>query len=144
MTDDRLLRASMVFVRVALAVAFISSIADRFGLWGPHGAATVAWGDWPHFVRFVALLNFYAPAQLVPAISVVDTVIEAVLAVALLLGLFVRFTALSSAVLLAIYTVTMALALGPETPLNYGVPTAVAAALLLGALAPGRTPAGAR
>jgi hypothetical protein len=31
-----------VFLRLALGVAFLSAVADRFGLWGPAGAKNVA------------------------------------------------------------------------------------------------------
>ena len=37
--------AAMIVVRIALAVAFLSAVADRFGMWGPPGSKGVAWGN---------------------------------------------------------------------------------------------------
>lgn len=135
MSAKRALRPSIIFLRLALAAGFISSIADRFGLWGRPGAPGVAWGDWPHFVQFVGVLNAWASKPLLPAISVVDTVIEAALGLALLAGFYLRAVAWASAVLLAIFAIAMAVSLGVEAPLNYSVFTAAAAAALLAATA---------
>jgi hypothetical protein len=33
-----------LFARFALGASFLSAVADRFGLWGPHGAKNVSWG----------------------------------------------------------------------------------------------------
>jgi hypothetical protein len=41
-------------LRLALAVSFLSAVADRFGLRGAPGDPGVAWGDWPHFLDYVA------------------------------------------------------------------------------------------
>jgi thiosulfate dehydrogenase (quinone) large subunit len=34
---------STVFLRIALAISFLSAVADRFGLWGAYGQPNVAW-----------------------------------------------------------------------------------------------------
>jgi hypothetical protein len=31
-------------LRVTIAAGFLSAVADRFGLWGPPGAANIDWG----------------------------------------------------------------------------------------------------
>ena len=54
------------FLRVALAFAFLSAVADRFGLWGAPGLPGVAWGDWPHFMAYFDRLNPWLPAVLRP------------------------------------------------------------------------------
>ncbi len=51
MSKEKFLLPSMWFLRIALAISFLSAVADRFGLWGSPGAANVAWGDWPTFVE---------------------------------------------------------------------------------------------
>jgi hypothetical protein len=61
--------AAQYFLRLALAAGFLSAVADRFGLWGPAGAANVAWGAWQPFVDYVAKLNWFAPPQLLPPFS---------------------------------------------------------------------------
>ena len=39
-----LARFSSVFLRQALGTAFLSAVADRFGLWGADGQPNVSWG----------------------------------------------------------------------------------------------------
>src|SRR5260370_2001256 len=52
-------RLLTMYARLAIAAGFLSSVADRFGLWGPAGSAKVAWGDWKSFVAYTAALNFF-------------------------------------------------------------------------------------
>ena len=40
----RLVGIAVLLLRVALAVAFLSAVADRLGLWGPAGTGGVEWG----------------------------------------------------------------------------------------------------
>lgn len=135
MSEERILRATRILLRFALSAAFLSAIADRFGLYGPHGTPGVSWGDWSHFLQFVAYLNWYVPRTLIPALGTLETIVEFTLAVALLVGFCQRMVAWASAGLLLSFALTMSIALGIKTPLGYGVFTAFAAALLLGAVA---------
>ena len=44
-------RYASVFLRFALAAAFLTAATDRLRIWGgPSGTANVAWGDMPHFM----------------------------------------------------------------------------------------------
>jgi hypothetical protein len=95
----------------------------------------VSWGDWTHFLQFVAFLIKLSPKALIPTIGVIETIIEFALAVSLLLGIYPRIVAWASAALLASFALTMSLALGIPATLGYGVFTAVGAALLLGTVA---------
>lgn len=135
MSEERFLRATRILLRFALGTAFLSAIADRFGLYGPHGTPGVSWGDWFHFLQFVAYLNWFVPRALIPALGTVETIVEFTLAVALLAGICQRVVAWASAGLLLLFALTMGIALGIKAPLGYGVFTAFAAALLLGAVA---------
>ena len=56
-----------VYARVALAGGFLTSVTDRFGLWGPAGSKNVAWGDMQHFLIYTAILNPWLPAVVIPA-----------------------------------------------------------------------------
>ena len=38
-----------LFTRFALGASFLSAVADRFGLWGPHGAKNVSSGRFRSF-----------------------------------------------------------------------------------------------
>lgn len=46
-----------LYVRIALAAAFLTSVSDRLGVWGSYGTANVAWGDMTHFMIYTAKLN---------------------------------------------------------------------------------------
>ena len=131
MSNAILVRWSAVILRLALAAAFASAVADRFGLWGPHGAPAVAWGDWQHFRAYSDQLNWFLPSVLRPAAALLATLAEGTFAVALILGVRLRETAFASAVLLFLFGFAMTLARGPKPPLDYSVFTAAAAALFL-------------
>jgi putative oxidoreductase len=135
MTNERILQITRVVLRVALASAFLVAVADRLGLLGPYGSRNVSWGDWKHFEEYVAVLNWFIPKALIPALSALETVIETGLGLGLLVGIYPRIVAWSSAVLLSSFALTMTMALGLLAPLGYGVFTAIGAALLLGAIA---------
>ena len=138
MTNERIRQMSKIALRFCLSTAFLSAIGDRFGLWGGYGAKNVSWGDWAHFLQFVAQLNAFLPKALIPTVGAVETVIEFALAIALLSGFYQRIVAWASAALLLSFALTMSFALGILAPLGYSVFTAAAAALLLGAVTPPR------
>src|SRR6266542_4392841 len=79
--DEHFLKIAKVFLRISLAAAFLSAIADRFGLVGGYGAKNVAWGDWAQFVQFVAVLNWFLQKALIPALAASETIIELTLGV---------------------------------------------------------------
>lgn len=133
-----MLHLARILLRIALGIAFLVSVADRFSFLGPYGAKNVSWGDWKHFVEYVAVLNWFVPKALIPALSALETAIETALGVALLLGISQRIVAWCSAGLLLSFALTMSVALGIVAPLSYSVFTAFAAALLLGAVSPTR------
>jgi len=135
MNNERVLQIARVFMRLALGITFLFSIADRFGWLGAYGSKNVSWGDWTHFVQYVAQLNSFVPKSLIPGLAVLETIIELGLGIALLLGIYQRVVAWSSAVLLMSFALTMSTALGITAPLSYSVFTAFGAALLLGAVA---------
>ena len=132
MNSERVAQISRIFVRFALGGAFLSAIADRFGVYGPPGSKFVGFGDWLHFIKFVAVLTWFLPKGLIPTVAVLETVIELALGVALLLGIYQRQVALSSAALLMSFALTMSLALRINVALSYSVFSAAGAALLLG------------
>jgi uncharacterized membrane protein YphA (DoxX/SURF4 family) len=115
------------YARVALAAAFLSAVAGRFGLWGGHL-------DWTAFTRFIARtgeLNAFMPPAAMPFLAWGATIAETTFAISLLAGFRLRWVALGSAVLLAWFGTAMAFADGPKAPLDYSVFSASAAALLL-------------
>src|SRR5690242_19844468 len=114
------------FARVAVAVGFLSAVADRFGVWGPYGQPTIAWGDMGHFFPYVAQLNPWAPAATIPAIAWTATIAEVVLAILLLIGFQTRWAARLSGLLLLAFAVGMTVGTGVKTALNASVYAAAA------------------
>jgi uncharacterized membrane protein YphA (DoxX/SURF4 family) len=122
---------SSVFLRYALALGFLSAVADRFGLWGSFGQPNVAWGSFSRFLEYTHRLNWYLPAGIVLPLGVITTGAELLFGLLLLVGWHTRVTALLSGLLLMLFGLAMALALGVEAPLNASVFPAAGAALLL-------------
>jgi len=118
-------------LRVGLAAAFLSAVADRFGLWGQPGSRGVSWGDMAHFYDYTAEVNAFLPSTLIPAVAWLATIAETGLGFALLSGVCRRPVALATGVLLTLFALAMSISLGVHSALAYSVPTAAAAALLL-------------
>jgi uncharacterized membrane protein YphA (DoxX/SURF4 family) len=116
-----------LFARLALGAAFLSGIASRFGWWG----AGLGYGSWANFVKYTGEVNAFMPRATIPLLAVAATAAELVLGVLLVTGFRLRWTALASAALLALFGVAMAISFGPKEPLDYSVFSACAAALLL-------------
>ncbi len=120
-----------IALRLALGLTFLYAIADRFGALGPPGTPNVSWGDFSRFTAYVGTLNWYVPHLFVPALAWVETVLETLLGIALVLGMLLRPVAFVSALLLLSFALTMAVANGIGAPLAASVFTASAAAFML-------------
>ena len=120
-------RLAVIYARLALGAAFLSGIADRFGLYGKN----VGYGNFANFVKYTAQVNSFMPAFTIRFLAWAATVAELVLGLALVLGLWIRWTSLASAVLLALFGTAMAISFGFKSPLDYSVFSASAAAVLL-------------
>ena len=120
-----------LFGRVAIGTISLSAVSDRFGLWGPHGAANVDWGDFAHFVAYTAQVNAFLPAAWAPTLAVLATIAEVSLGIALIFGLWTRAAAIGGAALFATFGIAMAISFGIKKPLDFSVFTDCAAALLL-------------
>jgi len=128
-------RFGPVYARLAIGAAFLSAVASRFGIWdGEPGLSRFA-----GFIQYTAEVNAFMPAVTIPFLAWAATVAETSLGVALIAGLQVRWAAIGSAALLALFGTAMAISLGPKSPLDYSVFSASAGALLL-ALHEWRTP----
>jgi putative oxidoreductase len=117
------------YARVAVAAAFLSAVAGRFGLW----SGQLNWENFARFINRTAELNPFMPASTIPLLAWAATIVETSLAVALLVGFRLQWTALGSALLLAWFGTAMALTAGPKSPLDYSVFSGSAAALLVAA-----------
>ena len=108
-----------LLLRWVLGATLLSATTDRFGIWGPPGAANVAWGDWAHFVAYTAKVNSFLPDTLAPTLAVIATAAELLLGIALILGVFRRPVAFASALLFAVFAdaaAAFALAVWPAKP----------------------------
>jgi putative oxidoreductase len=121
-------RVALLYGRIALGVAFLSGIADRFGLyWGRN----VGYGNFAGFMDYTAKVNSFMPASTIPFLAWAATAAEFFFGVALVLGLWTRWAALGSAVLLVLFGVAMGISFGIKSPLDYSVFSASAAALMI-------------
>jgi hypothetical protein len=125
---------AMWLLRAALAISFLSAVADRFGLWGPFGSGA-AWGDFGRFTAYTAQLLWFLPPSLASPAAMLATAAEVVVAGGLLLGWRLHWWAFAAAALLLSFALAMTGALGAKAPLDFSVWTAAAAGFLLGVVA---------
>ena len=121
------MKLAILYTRVALAAAFLSAVASRFGLWS--GRFDVQ--RFEEFVVYTSEVNAFLPASIAPILAWAATIAETTLGIALLAGMRLRVVAFASAALLAVFALAMAISFGPKSPLDYSVFSASAAALLL-------------
>lgn len=114
-----------LFLRISIAVGFLSAVADRLGIWP---AEISSWGNWESFITYTAYLNPWAPEMMVVALGIIATAAEVILAIMLLVGFKTRWAALLSGGLMLTFALAMTLAGGVKAPLDYSVFTASAAA----------------
>lgn len=119
------------YLRIALGTAYLSSVADRFGVWGAAGEKGVFWGDFQAFMDYTSLLNPYCPETFLPSLSWVVTIIEILLGIFLILGISLRKVAFASGVVLFLFTMGQIAGVGIKAALDYSVYTASAASFLL-------------
>jgi len=118
-------------LRIALALAFLSAVADRVGLWGAHGTEGVVWGNFENFVAYTRLINPWFPRFLIAPISYFVTGLEVALAILLFTKWKTKEVAFISGLLLLTFGLAMACSLGPKSALDYNVFTAAFAAFAL-------------
>ena len=121
-------RWGIMYARFALGAAFLSGIADRFG-W--YTGRNVGYGNFAGFVSYTAKVNSFMPAFSIPHLAWAATVAELSLGVLLILGLWPRWAALGSAVLLALFGIATAISFGIKSPMDDSVFSASAGAVLL-------------
>lgn len=121
-----------LFARIAIALSFLSAVADRFGLWTPLlGSGNVAWGNMGNFIAYTGILVPWVAKSIVPFLAWLATMVEIVLGVLLLIGFQKRVVALLSGLLLLSFAFSMLLFLNVKAPFDYSVFTAAACSFLL-------------
>lgn len=123
---------SALFARIALALGFLSAVADRFGLWSHLlGSENVVWGNMRNFIDYTGVLLPWVPKALIPFLGWTATIAETVLGILLLVGWQKRIVALLSGILLLSFAFSMLFSLSIKAPLDYSVFAAAACAFLL-------------
>lgn len=121
-----------LFARFALALGFLSAVADRFGLWTPLlGSENVVWGNMESFIAYTGVLLPWVPSSFFPLFAWTATIAEIVLGVCLIIGVQKRWVALFSGLLLLTFAFSMLFSLNIKAPLDYSVFAAAACAFLL-------------
>ena len=117
-----------LFLRLAVAIGFLSAVADRFGFW-PKDLS--AWGNWDSFLDYTQMLNPLIPESLVSIVGAAVTIAEIVFAICLIIGFKTELFAKLSGYLILIFALAMAFTSGVKGALDYSVFTAAAAAFAL-------------
>jgi len=119
-------------LRIALALAFLSAVADRIGLW--HGYGPEAWGSFKNFVAYTKLLNPWFSKAWIAPLAYFVTGLEVALAALLLTTWRTKEVAFISGLLLLTFGLAMTFSVGPKPALDYNVFTAAFAAFALSLL----------
>lgn len=120
-----------LFLRLAIAIGFLSAVADRFGMWREEVSA---WGNWENFLSYTELINPWIPSSLIPTIGIIATVAEVVFAIFLLIGFKTELFAKLSGFLLLIFAISMTFSTGIKGAFDFSVFTASAGAFALSAI----------
>ena len=128
MMSGRIRDYATLFLRIALAAAFLTSVTDRLGMWGSYGTTNVAWGEMTHFTAYTAKLNPWFPNGFIPDVAWFVTAAETILAVTLFFGFQTRIAAQLSGWLLLAFGVGMTAGTGLKSALNASVFSASAGA----------------
>jgi uncharacterized membrane protein YphA (DoxX/SURF4 family) len=134
------IRVVRIALRLSLAAAFLSAVADRFGWWEPFGQGS--WGSMGAFADYAHQLVPFASGWLLTVIVWAATATEATLGVLLLTGWRPKLVGAATCLVLIIFGTAMAVSLGMESPLSYSVFSAASAAAayaILGTTSPPHT-----
>ena len=121
-------KITKIFLRLALAVSFLSAVADRLGYWDKKVSV---WGTWDAFLAYTQLINPYIPNAMIETIAIIATVLEVVFAFFLLIGYKTAFFATLSGLLLLVFALSMTFSTGIKGAFDYSVFTAAAGAFAL-------------
>ncbi len=120
-------RVAILYARLALGAAFLSAVASRFGLWD----GTLDLKHFANFMQYAAEVNSFLPRAWIPLVAWAATFAETSCGILLISGIWPRWVALASAVLLAMFGTAMAISFGIKSPMDYSVFSASSAAVLL-------------
>ncbi|WP_231971961.1 hypothetical protein [Mycobacterium sp. E3251] len=120
------IQAVRTALRLSLAAAFLSAVADRFGWWKLLGQGS--WGSMSAFADYAHQLVPFASGWSLTVIVWAATAAEATLGILLLAGWRPKLVGVATCLLLIVFGAAMAVSLGIESPLSYSVFSAASAA----------------
>ncbi|OMP32345.1 DoxX family protein [Mangrovimonas sp. DI 80] len=120
-----------LFLRLSIATAFLSAVADRFGLW-PENISV--WGNWSNFLDYTQAINPWLPKGTISIAGIIATVLEILFALCLIIGFKTELFAKLSGLLLLLFGIAMTFSTGIKGAFDYSIFTAAAAAFALSAL----------
>ena len=120
------IRIVRIALRLSLAAAFLSAVADRFGWWAPFGQGN--WGSMGPFADYAHQLVPFASGWFLTVIVWGATASEAALGVLLLVGWRPKLVGAATCLVLIVFGIAMAVSLGMESPLSYSVFSAASGA----------------
>lgn len=120
-----------LFLRLSIALGFLSAVADRFGLWQKEFST---WGNWQNFLDYTVLINPWIPEAMIPFVGIFATGAEVIFAICLIIGFKTELVAKLSGWLLLIFALSMTFSTGIKGAFDYSVFIASAAAFALCAI----------
>jgi uncharacterized membrane protein YphA (DoxX/SURF4 family) len=117
-----------LFLRLSIAIGFLSAVADRFG-W--YAKEISVWGNWQAFVDYTQQMNPWFPESVIPTLAILATALEIIFAISLLIGFKTELFAKLSGVLVLLFGLSMSFAFGAKPALDYSVFVVSAAAFAL-------------
>ena len=117
-----------IFLRLAIAIGFLSAVADRFGLWSKEVSV---WGNWNSFLEYTQIINPWVPNSMISIIGIIATVAEIIFAICLIVGFKTELFAKLSGFLLLIFALSMTYSTGIKGAFDFSVFSASAGAFSL-------------
>ena len=110
--------AIKLFLRFAVAAAFINATGGRLAFW-PHDAQLV--DTWPDFLHFTQQMNPWMPEYIIPAVGVLVTISELLLALMLVIGFKTERAAILSGWLILTFGLAMITSMGFKAAIDNSV-----------------------
>jgi len=117
-----------VFLRFAIATAFLSAVADRFGMWSKEVSV---WGNWNSFLEYTQIINPWFPDSMISIAGVIATTAEIIFAICLIIGFKTELFAKLSGFLLLLFALSMTFSTGIKGAFDFSVFSASAGAFAL-------------
>lgn len=123
--DKKLIK---LFLRLAISTAFLSAVADRFGLWKKDISV---WGNWNNFLDYTQLINPWIPNSMISMTGMIATLAEIIFALFLIIGFRTELFAKLSGFLLLIFALSITFSTGIKGAFDFSVFSASAGAFAL-------------